>query len=237
VKRQQQRIASRDWCCGVAKTPGPRHPVMRSVACACTILACACSPTVLPVKESGKQCELQIIGLSVVASPRLNPTTDGEPRPVLLRIYQLKDDNALQNASFEQVWKDDKATLGEDVVMKDDIYAYPESLTNLRFVRNPDAHYVAAVALYRGHQGKSWFLSFELPPAPGKGDCTLEGCEGDACKKGPNLNPRFVLWVDGARVEEGSNHLDDVTDTRRIRNVILGKSGAASNPAPATSKP
>jgi type VI secretion system protein VasD len=191
---------------------------------------------VLPIKEAGKQCELQIIGLSVVASPRLNPTSDGEPRPVLLRIYQLKDDNALQNTSFDELWKDDKAALGEDVMMKDEVYAYPESLTIMKFVRNPEAHFVAAAALYRGHQGKSWFLSFELPPAPGMGDCMLEACEGDACK-GPNLKPRFVLWVDGVRVEEGSSHLEDVTDARRIRTVVLGNAGAASKPAPATSKP
>ena len=191
----------------------------------------------LPVKESRKPCELQIVGLTVVASPRLNPTTDGESRPVLMRIYQLKEDNRLQNAAFDDVWKDDKASLGDDVVMRDEVYVYPESRTNMKFVRNPDAQYVAAAALYRGYQGKSWFVSFELPPAPGKGDCTIQGCEDDACK-GPNLAPRFVLWVDGARVEEGSNHLDDVSDARRIRNVTLGNSGAASaTPAPATSKP
>jgi type VI secretion system protein VasD len=206
------------------------------VGCACALLTATCSPTVLPVKESRKACELQIVGLTVVASPRLNSTTDGEPRPVLMRIYQLREDNRLQNADFEQVWKDDKASLGDDVVMRDEIYVYPESRTNMRFVRNPEARFVAAAALYRGYQGKSWFLAFELPPAPGKGDCTIEGCEDDGCK-GPNLTPRFVLWVDGARVEEGSNHLEDVSDSRRIRNVTLGTSGAASNPAPATSKP
>ena len=68
-------------------------------------------------------------------------------------------------------------------------------------------------------------MSFELPPAPGKGDCLTPGCEGDSC--GSNLNPKFSLWVDGTRVDDGADHLDDVTEGRRIRVVTLSKPVAA----------
>jgi type VI secretion system protein VasD len=203
-------------------------------------MLCGCgSSTILPVKDAAKACELQTVKLSVIASTRLNPTTEGEPRPVVLRIYQLKDDIRLQNATFDQLWKDDKAALAEDIVAKNELYAYPNSRTEVKFERIPEARYVAGAALFRGHQGKSWFISFELPPPPGKGDCGQEGCEDEGCK-GINLTPRFVLWMDGVRVEEGSNHLDDVTEGSRVRVVDLGKSGAGdvrSQPAPAASKP
>lgn len=198
--------------------------------------ACA-SPTILPVKEPNKACEIQTVHLSVVASPTINPTPDGEPRPVLLRVYQLKDDIRMQNASFDEVWKQDATTLGEDLVTRDELYAYPETRTEVKFERNPDARHVVAAGMFRGWQGKSWFVAFELPPAPGKGDCPADECTGEGCK--PDLNPRFALWVDNTRVEEGSNHLEDVSDDRRVRSVNLGKSGAAapSAAAPATSKP
>ena len=59
-------------------------------------------PTILPVKE-GKKCELQIVSFSVVASPLINPTTDGQPRPVQMRIYQLKDDDSWGQQAWLQI--------------------------------------------------------------------------------------------------------------------------------------
>lgn len=194
----------------------------------------ACEPTIVPVKEPPKTCEIQTVGLSIVASESINPSPEGEPRPVVVRVYQLQDEIALHNATFEEVWRDEKAALGADLVMRGEAYAYPNSLTNVSFQRNPAADFVVVAALYRAHQGKSWFLSFELPPAPGKGDCRIKGCEGDDC--GVDPNPAFAIWLDDNRVEEGSSHLEDVTDLRRVRVINLGKSGGDA-PAPASSTP
>jgi type VI secretion system protein VasD len=193
-------------------------------------LVLACSQTIVPVKEPRKVCEIQTVGLTVVASDTINPSPEGAPRPVLLRIYQLKDEIALHNATFDQVWRDEKNALAGDLVTRGEVYAYPNTRTEVAFQRNPAADYVVIAALYRGHQGKSWFISFELPPAPGKGDCRVKGCEGDDCG-GINPHPTFAAWLDDTRVEEGSNHLEDVTDDRRVRVVDLGKSGA-EGPAP-----
>lgn len=206
--------------------------VCAAFAVFCTV---ACGPTILPVKEPRKVCEVQKVSLSIVASDNINPSPEGEPRPVLLRIYQLQDEIALFNATFEQVWRDDKAALGADLIMRGETYAYPNTRTEVAFQRNPQADSVVVAGLFRGHQGKSWFITFELPPAPGMGDCHIEGCEGDAC--GVDPNPKFAIWLDDTRVEEGSSHLQDVTDERRVRVVNLGKSGDTPPPAPAESTP
>ncbi len=209
---------------------------MAGVACLLLSFATAsCEPTIVPVREPRKVCEVQKVSLSVVASDTINPSPEGEPRPVLLRVYQLKDEIALHSATFDQVWRNDKEALGSDIVMRGETYAYPNTRTEVAFQRNPDANSVVVAALYRGFQGKSWFITFELPPAPGKGDCHIEGCEGDAC--GVDPNPKFAIWLDDTRVEEGSQHLQDVTDERRVRVVQLGKSAGEAPPSPAASKP
>ena len=190
--------------------------------------ACGGTPTILPVKEA-KACEIQIVSLSVVSSPRINPTVDGETRPVQMRIYQLKDDVKLQSATFEQIWKEDAAVLGQDVVKRDDLFVYPNTRTDVKFERSKDASFIIGAALFRNPKGRSWYLSFELPPAPGKGDCRVPGCEDGKC--GPNLNPKFSLWVDATRVDDGADHLGDVTDGRRIRVVQLSKPVEAAPPA------
>lgn len=191
--------------------------------------------TIVPVKEA-KKCEVQVVSLSVIASPTINPTLEGEPRPVQLRLYQLKDDVKLQAATFEQVWKEDAAILGQDIVKRDDVFVYPNTRTDVKFERDAAASQVVGAALFRNPKGRSWYVAFELPPAPGKGDCVVPGCEDGKC--GANLNPKFSLWVDGTRVDDGADHLGDVTDGRRIRVVTLGKSPPAAAPAaPAAPSP
>jgi len=77
-----------------------------------------CASTVVPPKAPEK-CPPQTLSLSFLASSRLNPTPDGQSRPLVVRVYELKEDARLLNASFEQVWQDDKATLADDVVKVD----------------------------------------------------------------------------------------------------------------------
>jgi len=189
----------------------------------------------VPVREPRKACEVQQVSLSIVASDTINPSRDGEARPAVVRVYQLREAIGLHNATFEEVWRDEKEALGSDIVMRGEAYAYPNTRTDIAFQRNPDANAVAIAALYRSHQGKSWFITFDLPPAPGKGDCRIAGCEDGSC--GADANPAFAVWLDGTRVEQGSQHLQDVTDARRVRVVRLGASAGEAPPPPAASNP
>src|SRR5437870_3136800 len=61
-------------------------------------IACSTNNQILPVKEPDK-CTLQVVGMSIISSPRINPTENGCPRPVQLRIYQLKTDARMLNAT------------------------------------------------------------------------------------------------------------------------------------------
>lgn len=196
-----------------------------------TIVSCG-SQTILPVKE-GKKCEIQVVSLSVIASPTINPTTEGETRPVQMRIYQLKDDVKLQAATFDQIWKEDAQVLGQDIIKRDEVFVYPNTRTDVKFDRAPEASHIVGAALFRNPKGKSWYMAFELPPGPGKGDClTPPGPDCPDGKCGFNPNPKFSLWVDQTRVDDGADHLADVTDNKRIRVVQLSKPVA---PAPAGS--
>jgi type VI secretion system VasD/TssJ family lipoprotein len=112
------------------------------------VVACSSGPTILPVKEPDK-CTLQVVGVSVIASPRINPTELGCPRPVQLRIYQLKQETRMLNASFEDIWKKDKETLADDFVNVTETTVYPDSRQEVKFERVPDA--------------------LRAPPGPGKG--------------------------------------------------------------------
>ncbi len=172
----------------------------------------ACGPTIVAPKEPQK-CTLQMIDMMIIASNRINPSDNGEPRPVQLFVYQLATDIRLQNAKFYDVWKDPKDTLKDSVIKTEQMTIYPDSRTDIKFERDAAANYVGVVALFRTPKGRSWFTIFELPPPPGKGEC-FAGCPSGDCGEGGAeagipLNPHFYVWIDGSKVDEGSDHIED----------------------------
>lgn len=220
--------------------------VALTLGSAVVMTSAGCKSEILPVKEP-KKCTLQQVNMTVLASPTINPNVDGEPRPVVVRLYQLKNDVNLQNATFDQIWKNDKATLGDDLVKVDELAVYPNSRTEVKFERDESAGYVVAVALFRNPKGKSWFTSFELPPAPAKSegcgappaDSNSAGCPDGTCDGGAGgapKSPHFVIWIDDSKIDAGDDHLDDIPDAGRVQTVNLGApkpgaSAAAAKPA------
>jgi type VI secretion system protein VasD len=196
----------------------------------------SCTPEVVAVQPP-KRCELQLVTLDVIASKSINPTPAGEPRPVQLRIYQLASDIRLQNAAFEEIWKRDADTLKDDLIKVDELSVYPDSRTEVRFERDQAAQYVVGVALFQNPKGRSWYQTFELPPAPGKGACGVTACDGPDCADaGPKLDPRFSIWIDGTRVDTGDEHVDDPPPARTQIVTLKAKAAAPAGSAPAPAK-
>jgi type VI secretion system protein VasD len=187
----------------------------------------ACTSSTAPIiVQPPKSCTLQVVGMTVMASPKINPEDDGSPRPVQLRLYQLKTDTRLLNASFQQIWKDDKATLQDDIVKVEEMTVYPDTRTEVKFERDPAALFVVGVALFRNPKGRNWWTEFELPPPPGKGDCMFPDpkCAGPDCPKEagpPPLAPHFSIWIDETRIDDGADHLDEYPDASRIKQLYL----------------
>lgn len=192
--------------------------VLLGVLCAGLV---ACGQTAALAKEPDA-CTLQIVDLTILASPRLNPTESGEARPVQTRIYQLASDVKLNNVDFLDIWKNDKKVLGEDLLKVEEMPIYPDSRTDVRFERNPAALYVAVVSIFRSPKGRSWFTVLELPPPPGKGNCYSKACKDGHCDDaGPELNPKFVIWIDGTTVDTGEDKLEDYPNPGRYKRVLL----------------
>jgi type VI secretion system protein VasD len=172
----------------------------------------ACSSTSPPPKEPEK-CKLQILSSAVIASPQINLSPEGEPRPVQMRLYQLKTDTNFLNSSFEQIWHDDKTALGESLGKVEEFPVYPNTRTEVKFERDESAQFLVAAGLFREPKGRSWHVSFELPPPPSAGSCGAK-CAGGECDAGASPNPKLYIWVDGSSVQDGSDHADDYPEGR-----------------------
>jgi type VI secretion system protein VasD len=174
------------------------------------LVASACA-SATPEAKAPEKCPPQTLQLSILASPSVNPTPEGQPRPVVVRVYQMKNDARLFNASFDQVWKDEKATLGEDVFKVDEVQVYPASRADVKIDRNPLVQHIAAVALFQSPKGRSWVTSLDLPPPPEPGKCSPAACaeDDDECQANTVLNARFAFFLDGSKIDDGVEHLDD----------------------------
>lgn len=181
------------------------------------LVVSACGET-LPVAKAPEKCPPQSITVSVLSSPAINRTPEGEPRPVVVRLYQLKTDARLYNASFDRIWKDDKATLADDLVASQELEVYPGTRTDVKFERPPTVGHVAGVALFSNPTGHAWFASLDLPPVPEAGKCGAACPPGDEdCESANVLTPHFVYYVDGSKIDDGVEHLDDYPTVGRMK--------------------
>lgn len=170
-----------------------------------------------PQKVPSAACELsQKVGLIIKASPRLNLDDEARALPTIIRIYQLKSPTSLENAQFEDIWKKDKETLGEDLLKKDEIVMYPDSIIKKEFQRDPKASVVAAVVIVRHPSGISWRTIFELPPPPGEQRCAALQEDPTAGTTTPE-NPRYYIQMEDYRVEPGDDTLEDEAARRDRR--------------------
>jgi len=184
-----------------------RAGMAATFACGIGFLGCGGGQAAAPPAAAPAKCEAQHITVSVLASPTINPTDEGSARPVVVRVYQLKGDTRLYNATFEQIWHNDKETLAEDLVKMDEVQAYPATRADLKFDRADAVEYVAAVALFHNPRGKAWYTAFDLPPLPEAGKCNT--CEDEDCTDRPVQNAELAFWIDGSKVDDGLDHVDD----------------------------
>lgn len=188
-----------------------------------------CAGQIVAVKEPDP-CKLQVVTVRVISSTDINRAESGEARPVELRLYQLASDARIDNASFDDVWRKDKDILQDDLVKVSEVPVYPGRTSEVVFERDDKAQTVAAVALFRNPRGRSWYATFDLPPAPSEGKCALD-CKGDDCPAA-NLRPKLFVYLDESRVEDGAEHAEDPTTAKVVQHRI-GKMGGGAPSAPA----
>jgi len=105
--------------------------------------------------------------VSLNASPRLNPGEKGEALATVVRIYQLKGVGRMMGVSFDDLLDHDRDTLGEDFLTMQEVTINPGDRLDPPIVRNADAHYVLAVALFRQPTGTTWKVTKRVnPPDP-----------------------------------------------------------------------
>jgi len=148
------------------------------------------SPPPPQAPPPAEPCKRETALVTLAAGQQVNASAGGAGLPVRVRIYQLKSEAGLRNASFEEVWQNDKAVLQADLLKMEEQTAYPGKTVRVKVELLPDTTSIAAVALFRDPKGKDWFVNFDLEPMKTKPPC-------------PPAEPQISLWVDRMKIEDG----------------------------------
>ncbi len=122
----------------------------------CALASCAAPPPKPPPPT--------VVNISLQAAATSNAGTNGQGAPVTLRIYQLGSAAGFGNAEFFPLYNADAATLGTDLLKRDDIILAPKQMVTKTLTLKDDAKSIGVFAGLRAFQTATWRASADIPP-------------------------------------------------------------------------
>jgi len=96
------------------------------------------------------------VSLNLSASADANPDARGRPSPLTVRVYVLKAPGPFEGADFFSLYDKDQATLGPELVKREELLIQPGESKKLEFTLEPDARNIAVLAAYRDLERARW---------------------------------------------------------------------------------
>lgn len=104
-----------------------------------------------------------VVALTIKAAASVNPGPDGQPSPVMLRIYQLGGTGSFEKADFFQLNDRDTALLGSDLLGKDQAVLTPGETKTMSFEVKPGTRFIGITAAYREIDKAVWRVDVPVP--------------------------------------------------------------------------
>ncbi|RQZ36468.1 type VI secretion system lipoprotein TssJ [Burkholderia sp. Bp9090] len=126
--------------------------------------------------------QVKVLNVDFTARASLNPDEAGRATSVAVRVYQLKDRKMFDEATYENLLKNDRTVLAQDLQADISTVVNPGASSSLSQPMQRETKYVAVVALYRvpGASG-DWKRVIEKkkldPDKPLRMDLSLNGLQ------------------------------------------------------------
>jgi type VI secretion system protein VasD len=195
------------------------------------VAAAALTGCVSVPPQAPKPCDVQMVTLNIYAADNINPNERGNPRPVVVRLYQLKNDVRMENATYDEILLKDKDTLQDDLAKVDEVEVFPNDLVQVKFERVKEAAFLGGVALFHGPKGTSWKTFYAFPPTPAEGaSCGAAAKDAGA----PQTDVHTAFFVESTKIDNGSQFDESMfPNANPIRKIDLPKKSAGESAGPA----
>lgn len=104
-----------------------------------------------------------IINAEVLATEFINPDGEGRPSPIVVRLYELKTLGSFNAAGFFPLYNEEAATLGEDLVYREEFSLMPGGKRLYTRTPTADTQYLAVTAAFRSIDQAIWKGAVPIP--------------------------------------------------------------------------
>ena len=146
----------------------------RRVAYGAVVAACAALALVVGC-TSNKPAPPVPAKAQLSAAPDVNPDSSGRPSPVVVRMFQLRNDGELAAADFFSVWEKEKATLAQSFISREEYVLSPGEKREFDLPLNPETHVIGVVVAYRDIRSARWRALSRAPQKKLKDLLSKEG--------------------------------------------------------------
>ncbi len=108
------------------------------------VAGCASKPVVTPVS------------ITLVAGADANPDARGRASPLTVRVYVLKSPGPFEGADFFSLFEKDQATLGAELVQREEMLLRPGESKKLDLTLPADAKAIGVMAAFRDLDRARW---------------------------------------------------------------------------------
>lgn len=138
---------------------GPPNMVRRlSVVGSALLVAAAVSCT---TDKSSKTTPIRFL---IEADELVNPNENGNPSPVVVRIYELKSTASFTQAQFFELFDDDAKRLGPDLVAEREVELSPGDKVDFERDTPIETRNVGVIAGFRSGNDAQWRSTTEIKP-------------------------------------------------------------------------
>jgi type VI secretion system protein VasD len=99
----------------------------------------------------------------IVAARSLNPDIDGTPKPLLLRVYELRAGASFERAGYLDLQDKDEAQIGADFVRREDFLIKPGERRVIERKGNSEVRTFGLLAAFRDLERSTWRTSIDAP--------------------------------------------------------------------------
>jgi len=113
---------------------------------ACALLASCATKPPPPLRAHAR----------IVVSADANPDSSGRPSPVVVRVYQLRDDGEFAAADFFAIYDKEKETLAQSLVSRQEYVLAPGETRELDLPVDAQARFLGVLAAFRDIRAAHW---------------------------------------------------------------------------------
>ncbi|WP_460115884.1 type VI secretion system lipoprotein TssJ [Pseudomonas sp. H2_D02] len=134
------------------------------LAVAAALLLTACAKDAAPPQPEEAEAETAAIELHFHAIAGLNPGATGQPAPVRVRIFELKNAATFGRSDYFALAERAQATLGADLIDQDEVLIQPGQQLSLQRDLDPSTRHIGILVGYRELDQSLWRTVMNVPP-------------------------------------------------------------------------